>query len=189
MADLPLTRKTKRELIVEIFESSAFPDLSQEAITEINQRLCEIHGPGGAASLAYIAETLLAAGKRIRYQADLEPPADPDEFSDELAGLLKFDTLATAEQAIRTIDRYYRRYSSEGYREGVVRCQDFAKRARIRAQLIADNGAVAPESRALKAEIAFWLEIWLRTPELFDDWLALRKMSRDFCTRFGSDIK
>jgi hypothetical protein len=32
-----------------------------------------------------------------------------------------------------------------------------------------------PAKRAEKEEIARWFAIWLQTPDLFSDWLALRK--------------
>jgi hypothetical protein len=38
---------------------------------------------------------------------------------------------------------------------------------------------VKPIKRKEKAEIARWFEIWLETPELFVDWLALRKKTEE----------
>ena len=55
---------------------------------------------------------------------------------------------------------------------------------RRRAALIASNRKVAADKRAEKEEIAQWFTIWLQTPELFFDWLALRKQSEDFRQRF-----
>jgi len=50
--------------------------------------------------------------------------------------------------------------------------------------LISANDKVAPEKRAAKEEIAFWFDLWLRTPDLFEDWIELRKCSPDYRRRF-----
>jgi hypothetical protein len=39
---------------------------------------------------------------------------------------------------------------------------------------------VSPDKRAEKQEIATWFRIWLETPDLFFDWLELRKASEEF---------
>jgi hypothetical protein len=53
---------------------------------------------------------------------------------------------------------------------------------------LAANPRVSPDKRAEKREIATWFRIWLETPELFFDWLELRKASEEFRRLFG-DIK
>jgi hypothetical protein len=45
---------------------------------------------------------------------------------------------------------------------------------------------VGPDKRAEKAEIATWFRIWLETPDLFFDWLELRKASEEFRGLFGA---
>jgi len=102
--------KTKKELILEIFNEEGFNELSDDEIRLINERLVAIHGRGGAASPAYIANILIAAGKRVRYHDYLTSSPEPDQYAEDFAGLLKFDTLAAAESSIRTLDRLYRRF-------------------------------------------------------------------------------
>jgi hypothetical protein len=41
--------------------------------------------------------------------------------------------------------------------------------------------------RLMHAEIGEWLTIWLRTPEMFDNWLALRLKSEEFQEWFGGE--
>jgi hypothetical protein len=55
----------------------------------------------------------------------------------------------------------------------------------LRAGSLAANPRVSPEKRAEKREIATWFGIWLETPELFFDWLELRKASEEFRRLFG----
>ena len=67
------------------------------------------------------------------------------------------------------------------------RCREIARRGRLRARLIAGNELVGPEKRAEKEEISFWFDLWLRTPDLFEDWIELRKISPDYKRRFSEE--
>ena len=99
--------------------------------------------------------------------------------------MLHFDTLAAAEATLRTLDERYRTCRTRNERALAEECRRGAIRVRRRATLIARNRKVAADKRAEKEEIAQWFTIWLQTPELFFDWLALRKQSEDFRTHFG----
>jgi hypothetical protein len=180
--------KTKRETILELFDSEGFEELTEKEVRLINERLVSIYGRGGAASPAYIADILTSSGKRVRYEESLEEP-EPDRYAEDFAGLLKFDTLAEAENSIRVIDRFFRRFRDEDDREGMERCRQIAERCRLRARLISTNDRVAPEKRSAKEEIAFWFSLWLQTPELFEDWIELRKCSPDYRRRFGGETR
>jgi hypothetical protein len=46
--------------------------------------------------------------------------------------------------------------------------------------MIARNRRVDPSKRRQKQEVALWFRIWLETPEIFCDWLALRKKTEEF---------
>jgi hypothetical protein len=51
---------------------------------------------------------------------------------------------------------------------------------RQRAELIGRNARVNPQKRLQKKEIAQWFRIWLETPEIFKDWLLMRKSTEEF---------
>ncbi len=48
-------------------------------------------------------------------------------------------------------------------------------RAKERAKWASRSAAVAAEKRALKAEMAEWMLVWLSDPDLFPAWVALRR--------------
>src|SRR5262249_28699335 len=144
--------KTKRELILEIFEAEGFEELTEREIGLINERLIAAYGRGGKSSSAYIAGVLKEAGRSVRYGDGFEDVADRHE--EDLAGLLKFDTLAAAESWIRAIYGKFLIFQAEGDEEGVHRCRELAKKGRLRARLIAGNDLVAAERRAINEEIA-----------------------------------
>ena len=48
--------------------------------------------------------------------------------------------------------------------------------------------SLSTRERDEQAEIAEWLTIWLRTPDLFDDWLELRKGTPEFKRLFSDHL-
>ena len=60
-----------------------------------------------------------------------------------------------------------------------------ATRHRNDCRLRANSPILDDRQKAEAKEIAEWLGVWLRTPELFVDWLDLRRASQDFRARFG----
>ena len=46
--------------------------------------------------------------------------------------------------------------------------------------MISLNRRVGPVKRLIKEEAALWFRIWLETPDLFPEWLALRKTTDEF---------
>jgi len=100
--------------------------------------------------------------------------------SSEVYALLHFGSLEAAETTLRHLDEHYRRALQANDAEAADDCRDAAILVRHRAELIARNLSVAPAKRAEKEEIARWFAIWLQTPELFFDWLELRKATREY---------
>jgi hypothetical protein len=106
-------------------------------------------------------------------------------MQDAFEGLLKFNTLDAAEQTLLDIHGRFCRYRNQGDREGLERCREIILKGKKRALMISRNKKVYTDKRQEKAEIAQWFTVWLQTPDIFVDWLALRKQSPEFQDRFG----
>jgi hypothetical protein len=59
-------------------------------------------------------------------------------------------------------------------------CRRLALLGRRRAEFIGRNRRVGLQKRLQKMEISAWFRLWLESPELFEDWLALRKRTPEF---------
>ncbi|MFH1574737.1 MAG: hypothetical protein ABIG68_12190, partial [Acidobacteriota bacterium] len=105
----------------------------------------------------------------------LRPPYDR-----MLEGILAFADLGEAEDTIRRLEDFRHRFESAGDKKGVEYCRRIGLRGRRRAELISRNRRVGRAKQLEKAEIALWFRIWLETPDLFLDWLELRKGTPGF---------
>ena len=137
---------------------------------------------GGAlkTSPSYIANVLRQAGARVDYDDRYVDPAFPEPYASRLEGLLQFHTFEAAEAALHKLDDLYREYRTAADRVGTDLVRSIVIKGRQRAESIAGNARVRPEKRREKEEIAHWFKVWLDLPDLFFDWLEMRKRSEDF---------
>jgi hypothetical protein len=110
-------------------------------------------------------------------------------MEENLDTLLKFDSLKAAEQTLTDIHRRFRDCQRANDTIGMARCRALIIKGKGRAVMISRNKKVAPAKREEKAEIAQWFTVWLQTPDIFWDWLDLRKAADDFRLRFQSNGK
>jgi len=110
-----------------------------------------------------------------------------EPYAARLKGLLEFGDFAKAEGSIRKLDAAYREYRELGDRVGIGLVRALLLKGKQRAASLASNPRLSPEKREEKREIASWFRVWLEGPDLFADWLDLRKGSPEFRRRFGAD--
>ena len=118
------------------------------------------------------------------------PPAGAAGASlhtDVFEHLLHFATLEEAEATLRRLDALWRESRAAGDGARAAHVLEVAREGRRRAQMIAGNRRVAPEKRAEKEEIRQWFRVWLESPDVFFDWLELRKQSPEYVERFGRE--
>lgn len=111
----------------------------------------------------------------MRKKLEMESP-----YREALTGILSFSSLSEAEETIKRLESLRRKYRSAGDRKGEEYCRKIARLGRLRADLISRNKRVRVQKRKQKQEIAAWFRIWLETPEIFENWLILRKKTEEF---------
>lgn len=112
----------------------------------------------------------------------LEPP-----YREAFEGVLSFSGFAETEKTLQRLENLWRQYQSASDKKGMDYCRRIAALGRRRAELISRNRRVSREKRLQKQEVAAWFKIWLETPDIFWDWLALRKRTAEFQEAFGSE--
>jgi hypothetical protein len=173
--------KTKKELILQTAREIGAQQFTPAEIDQLRRRLLAEHGEEGKTGNDYIAEVLKEAG--IRVALSLQEEAE-DQYEEEFEDLLHFKTLEDAEVSIMRLDELMRKFRAKGEQAAAERVLNVGRLGKRRAEMIARNHKVEAQKRAEKEEIANWFRIWLETPDVFFDWLDVRKRSPEFQAKF-----
>jgi hypothetical protein len=169
-------RVTKKSLILEYVERQRPEMVGRNDVAAIHRDLRQRLGVKGRVSDRYLLRVIEEQGVSI--DASLGGlPAD-------LLAVLKFDTLLGAAAAIDELESRRQAAIAAGDRAAEDACIRAGRRARENADWVARNTRVRWIVRAERAEIASWFRVWLETPEVFRDWLEVRRRSPEFAERF-----
>jgi hypothetical protein len=174
-----MKRKSKRELVLDIYDNEAMGEVTAREIAVINQALIEEYGEGGAMSPAEIARILHDEDLPVRFDQVFRMMTTTEKYENAFAHFLENEDLAEAEKSIRGIDDLYRKYQQAGDKAGVRFAFEAARSARQNAIELSQLSHLSTAERREYAEIAEWFAVWLQTPELFTEWVELRKRQRD----------
>ena len=178
---------SKKQILLDFFQARARQPIEVGDLHAARDELRRHVGPGIKTSLGYIAAVLREAGYEVRYEDRYSDPVMPEPYASRLKGVLEFHDLASAERSLLRLDAIFREYSNAADRPGMTMVRALVKKGKLRAQSLASNPRVQFLKRQEKQEIARWFQVWLETPDLFADWLALRKSSAEFRSLFGGE--
>jgi hypothetical protein len=173
--------KTKKALILQAAHEVGAQSFTMAEIDQLRRKLVAEHGEEGKTGTDYIAEVLKDAGMKVALT--LQEEAE-EQYEEEFDDLLHFKTLEDAEVSIMRLDELKHKFQAHNERAAVERVLNIARLGKRRAEMIARNPKVESHKRAEKTEIAEWFRIWLETPDVFFDWLDVRKQSADFQKKF-----
>ena len=179
-----MTGKTKRETVLEIYDREAMGEVGAREIAQISRALIVELGEGGAMTPAEIARILVDEELPVRFDQIFAMSSPVERYQRLFDRLLNLETLDEAESSISRLDRLCRQFERAGDRTGVRLARKLAIDARDGSLRRASDETRDQPSRAVHAEIAAWLTVWLQTPDLFPQWLELRKASSSFKEAF-----
>ena len=180
--------RTKRELVIEVWERLDCETVGEGELESIYEALRGRFGDGALESPAALARQLADEGAELRHAEVLEMDArwrTADPYDAMFRNVLRFADFNQAAASLKRLDNLRRQFERKKDTEGLRRVRDTALKGKQRAQMIAGNKKIDARKRAEKEEIAGWFTVWLQTPEIFDDWLSLRRLSPDYIDRFG----
>lgn len=102
----------------------------------------------------------------------------------DLLALIHIETLSGAEDTLARLEQR-RKSLDTADRTGLESLQRTGRRVREKASLVARNVRTNPLVRQEWEEIGQWFLVWLQNPDLFANWLELRKKSAEFRSRFA----
>lgn len=180
--------RTKRDLMIEVWERLDCESVGAREIEEIQKAVAARYGEAAAESPARIARLLADEGAELRHAEILELDAawrDRDVYAAAFRNILKFGDFDQAANSIRRLENLRRQFERTKDKEGLRRVHETALKGKRRAQMIAGNAKVDERKRAEKAEMAQWFTVWLQSPEVFETWLALRLRAKEFREKFA----
>ena len=172
-------------MVIEIYDREAMGEVTAREIAIINEGLIAEFGEGGAMSPGQISYVLLEEKLPIRFDQILRMMTHTEKYENIFSPLIPMGSLAQAEDAISKIDEFWRKFKRLEDRTGVRFALEAAREARKLALENSTSPRVSAANRAVQAEVAAWVLVWLQTPALFPQWLDLRKRAADFIEKFG----
>jgi hypothetical protein len=179
--------RTKRDLIIEVWEHLDCESVGAKELEAIAEEVGKRYGQGAVDSPASVARLLADEGAELRHAEVLEVDArwrSDDPYEAMFRNVLKFSSFGEAARSLKDLGNLRKQFLRRNDSVGLRRVQETVLKGKRRAEMIARNPAVNEGKRAEKAEIARWFALWLQNPEIFDDWLELRRRSTDFRMRF-----
>ena len=183
--------RTKHQLILEVWKELQSESAGARELETIQRAIREVFGEGAVESPASIARTLADSGASLRHPEILDSDArwrEGQSLERLFPEQLSFSNLAAASDSIDKLDGLRKQFEQEGNRIGLQRLRGLALELRRELQQVARSRAVGKRQRLEAKETAQWLIIWLQDPQIFSDWLSLRRRSPEFIEMLGSDL-
>ena len=179
--------RTKRDLIIEVWEALDCESVGAFELEQIQQALREKFGEGTLESPASIARTVADEGAVLRHPEVFDCDAKwRERLMSEDAPLesLSFSNLSDASESIKKLESWRKQFAEERRQAELHRLEQFTLKTKQVLQLESRSRVVDRKRRVEADEIAWWLTIWMQDPALFQEWVDLRKRSPEFVEKF-----
>lgn len=180
--------RNKQDLIIEVWEYLDCESVGAPELEEIQKALSEKFGVGGLASPATIARAVADEGAVLRhpevFECDLnwrKQHLKKQEFRSEL----DFVDLSAAFNSVVKLEEKRLQLQVDEDATGLKELREIVTAARKDLAMRSRSRILEAAIREQLKEISEWLTIWLQSPELFSDWLDLRRHSPEFVRKFS----
>lgn len=184
--------RTKQDLIIEVWEELDCESVGSRELEQIQKVLREEFGEGGRESPASIARTVADEGAVLRHpevfacdlkwrRQDLEDRSFPDR--------LDFSNLSSAFESVVKLEESRLAFQTHSDPQALEKLRSVVVASRNDLSLRARSKILEAREKEEAKEVLHWLTVWLQAPELFSDWLDLRRRSPEFRKKFPSHIQ
>jgi hypothetical protein len=187
--------KSCRESIVSIWRELGSPAVGASELTQIQNELADAFGEEQLPSPARIARELAQEGAALRHPEIIESDARwrESQIANQMNAFQSLRLLQTGAQLqfdqaaaiVAELERLRSRFVNTGDDVALADLKTLAIEARQAAKNRARDSSLSAAERGVQAEISEWFRVWLETPNLFDQWLELRKSSASFKEKFS----
>jgi len=181
--------RAKDDLIIEVWESLDCESVGAKELSAIEQAVRGRFGDGAVDNPMIIARLLADEGAELRHAEIMElfvKYEQNDPYDAMFRGVLKTENLRQTLGTIRGLENFRRKFLGDGDKKGLRRVREIALRGKNEAAAKAADGSLSDLQRREQREAAAWFALWLETPELFENWIAVRRGSPEFVENFGT---
>jgi hypothetical protein len=179
----------KKDLIIEVWERLDCESVGEKEIIEIENSVRERFGKHAVDSPMVTARLLADEGAELRHaeimKLYLDRAEKPPPYDAALKNLFDLSDLNRAERSLRNAENLRKKLQTENDKEGLRLLRQTAIDAKAAARAAAKDKTATEEVRHIQNEAVEWITLWLQSPELFENWVKMRRGSRDFKTTFG----
>jgi hypothetical protein len=184
--------RTKHDLIIEVWETLDCESVGARELELIQRVLSEKFGVGALASPGAIARIVADEGAVLRHPEVFECDF---KWRKQMAGAVIFQSgpdfscLSIAFESMVRVEEQRLKLQIEADENGQAALRNIISAARKDALLRARSKIIEASQREEAKEISDWLGVWLQAPELFSDWLDLRRRSPEFRIKFKTEAE
>ena len=182
--------RNKRDLIIEVWEYLDCESVGANELEQIQQALTERFGSGALMSPASIARTVADEGAVLRHPEVFQCDAKWRQQllkRWEFRERLDFSNLSAAFESVVKLEEKRLQLQVDNDATGLKELRDVVLAVRKDSLRQARSKILDVSAREQLKEISEWLAVWLQSPELFSDWLDLRRRSPDYKNRFPDE--
>lgn len=179
--------RTKTDLIIEVWEKLDCESVGAREIAAIETAVEAHFGNSAVDSPMTIARLLADEGAELRHSEIMELHVarfNDQPYAAEFRNIIDVSTFEKAESTIKRAENLRRKFAAENDREGLRLLRELVIKTKDDLTKARGDRMEIPGDSQIRSEIAEWLTIWLQSPEIFEQWIQIRRRSSDFNQRF-----
>ena len=181
--------RTRRDLIIEVWEALDCESVGSRELEQIQQALGEKFGDGASESPQPSRESSPTKAV-LRHPEVFEFDVKWRKLQMEQASFgdkLDFSDLSSAFESVVKLEGRRLQLRTDGQPPVPRALRAVVSAARADCLLRARSNILDRAQREQAKEISEWLRVWLQAPELFSDWLDLRRRSSEYRGKFPDE--
>lgn len=155
-----------RSIVDDFVANNSGAAVGQETLEALRQQVATQRG-GTPPSRPAVLELLLAT--------DVEISRAIGGFAPDLRGRVHIGDLDAAQASLVEMTGEYAQARAAGDSLRVADCRRAVQHGQQRLGFLLSRPNLSDEKRSEKSELREWFRVWLEAPELFPDWVVLRR--------------
>ena len=141
--------------------------IDEQQLSALRLSVAKSVGPGRGISRQYLLDVLV--------QTDVPVVRSLGGLPVDLRGRVHVRDPEAAASSLLDLQQEFEQARGRGDRQRAEDCRSAVRQAKDRLRLVLRRPRLSPQKKEVKQELLRWFLIWLETPELFSQWLELRR--------------